>query len=229
MSRRWIKALLFGGGGVTHGCDPELETYLVSCLPTAPRIGYVGVANNDDPLRLDRVNRRFRSLGADILHLPMHANSEAAERWAGDLHAIYVGGGHTERMLRHWRKTGIDTVLRDAAGRGVVLSGVSAGAVCWFDHALWDGSGSGFRPLDGLGLFPGSCCPHFTTEPDRAAAYRAHLAEGRIPDGYAIGDGAGLVMAGDGAASAVIARRDSGVWRAERDGDEARLTPLPSA
>ena len=223
------RAVLFGGGGVTHGLDPQLETFMMARLRPAPRVGYVGMANDDNPERLERVRRRFGELGADLRHLPMAATAGEAQDWLTGLDAIYIGGGHTERMLRRWRETGIDNLLLEAARRGVLLSGVSAGAVCWFDSALWDGAGAGYRPLKGLGLFEGSCCPHFTTEPDRAAAYDRHLADGHIGDGYAIGDGACLVLNGDGIASAFVARPGSGVWRAQRTAEGARFTPLPSA
>lgn len=224
-----INAVLSGGGGVTHGTDPALEAFLVSLLGDWPCIGYLGTANGDNPERLDRVYRRFDELGAEVRHLPLRATADEAGQWARGLDAIYVGGGQTERMLRTWRETGIDRVLSDAAKRGIVMSGVSAGAVCWFDYAFWDGAGTGFRPLEGLGVIAGSCCPHFTTEPERAAAYRAHVADGRIPAGYAIGDGAALVLSGVNVAKACIARPGSGVWKAECAAGDARLTPLSSA
>lgn len=229
MSTIQVKAVLSGGGGVTHGSDPALEAFLVARLGDRPRVGYLGTANGDDPERLARVRQRFGELGAEVRHLPLQATAEQAEGWARDLDAVYVGGGHTERMLQSWRKTGIDRILGDAARRGVVLSGVSAGAVCWFDYALWDGAGTGYRPLQGLGLLAGSCCPHFTSEPERAAAYRAHLADARIPPGYAIGDGAALVLSRTGLATACIARPSSGVWRAEPGVNGVRMTALESA
>lgn len=206
-----------------------LEAFLVSHLRDRPRIGYLGTANGDNPEKLARVRHRFDELRAEIRHLPLNATADKAEEWSLGLDAIYVGGGHTERMLRTWRETGIDRVLGEAVRRGVVMSGVSAGAVCWFDYALWDGAGMGYRPLEGLGVIAGSCCPHFTTEPERMAAYLAHVADGRIPAGYAIGDGAALVLSGANVAIACIARPGSGVWKTERAANDARLTPLPSA
>lgn len=223
-----ISAVLLGGGGATHDSDHAIEAFLVDCLPGCPRIGYIGAANGDDPERLSRVTRRFADLGATLLHLPMGAGAAEAEVWLSGLDAIYVGGGHTERMLRLWRDTGVDRVLLTASARGVVLSGVSAGAVCWFDFAMWDGAGTGYRPLAGLGLFGGSCCPHFSSEPDRAEAYRLHLASGSIPEGYSIGDGAALVLGSDGSASGLVVRAGSGVWRARRDGNTVQFEALPS-
>jgi peptidase E len=222
-----VRAVLFGGGGITNGCDPELDVFLMACLPDAPRIGYLGTANGDDPRRLARVMMRFQALGADVRHLPRQASAAGAQAWADELDAVYVGGGQTADMLDHWRETGLDTLLRASALRGVVLSGVSAGAVCWFEQALWDGGGARYQPLTGLGLFPGSCCPHFTTEPARAAAYREHLADGRIAGGYAIGDGAGLVLADKREPSAIVARTGSGVWRADGVEGDSRLVALP--
>lgn len=51
---------------------------------------------------------------------------------------IYVGGGYTLRMLRIWRKYGVDTVLRKAHEKGIVLTGLSAGAIAWFRYGTSD-------------------------------------------------------------------------------------------
>ena len=48
---------------------------------------------------------------------------------------IFVGGGNTANMLAIWRVHGVDAVLREAWERGIVLCGVSAGSICWFDAA----------------------------------------------------------------------------------------------
>jgi peptidase E len=224
-----VKAVLFGGGGVTHGQDPALEDFLMRRLPQNPVIGHIGMANDDNPDRIERVTRRFGGLGGKVIHLPKEASSEDAENWAKGLNAVFVGGGNTARMLATWRLTGIDRVLTAAARRGVVLSGVSAGAVAWFDFTFWDGDGAGYQPLPGLGLIRGSCCPHYTTEPARAAAFRDHLTLGRIPAGYAIGDGAGLIIDGEQARTCILARPESGVWHIARDGGALRQTKLPEA
>ena len=51
---------------------------------------------------------------------------------------IYVGGGNTMKMLKAWRKKGVDKLLKKAYGQGIVLSGLSAGAICWFAYGCSD-------------------------------------------------------------------------------------------
>jgi dipeptidase E len=194
-------------------------------VPSQPCIGYIGFANNDNPERLERVRNRFGGLGAKVAPLLKEASVSEAEAWIGNLDAIYVGGGHTFNLLQHWKLTGIDRVILAAAHRGMLVAGVSAGATCWFDIAFWDGGETvGYQPLAGLGLFPGSCCPHYTTEPKRAATYRHHIASQIVPDGFAIGDGAGLLIEHGRAPLAIEARENTGVWRIEAPIDQADMT-----
>jgi dipeptidase E len=206
------RALIFGGGGATHGTDPGLEDAMMTLLPRHPKIGYIGVANDDNPDRLARTEHRFTTLAASFTHLPKTATQSQAAAWAENLDAIYVGGGQTAKLLTTWRETGIEDVLRAVAARNVLLSGVSAGAMCWFDFTFWDGGGTNYQPLKGLGLFAGSCCVHYTTELERAAWYKDHVLRGDIPGGFAIGDGAGLYLDHAGHCATVEARNDTGVW-----------------
>ena len=83
---------------------------------------------------------------------------------------IYVGGGNTLKMMRRWRKLGVDSVLKDAYERGIVLSGLSAGCICWFSWGHSDSMES-YRPenwryirVRGIGLIDALCCPHFDSE-----------------------------------------------------------------
>ncbi|MBO4323342.1 MAG: peptidase E [Clostridia bacterium] len=78
---------------------------------------------------------------------------------------IYVGGGDTVYMLDLWRKKGIDKLVLDSYENGVIICGLSAGAICWFedmytDSALVDKIGN-YDYAKGLGLLPGCASPHF--------------------------------------------------------------------
>jgi dipeptidase E len=55
-----------------------------------------------------------------------------------DADAIYVGGGNPVSMLNIWKKNGIDGLLKSAYETGTIISGLSAGAICWFQKGLSD-------------------------------------------------------------------------------------------
>jgi len=91
---------------------------------------------------------------------------------------VYVGGGNTLRMLKLWRKLGVDSFLVEAAKKGVVLSGVSAGAICWFKQGNSDSMkfGPSKSPklvrVGGLDLVPFMICPHYSSEEGRASSVK---------------------------------------------------------
>ncbi len=78
---------------------------------------------------------------------------------------IYVGGGDTIFMLRHWEKTGLLSLIKDAYDRGVIVCGLSAGAICWFEQMYTDselaGSAETYAIFSGLGWIKGTISPHY--------------------------------------------------------------------
>lgn len=79
---------------------------------------------------------------------------------------IYVGGGDTVYMLAKWRETGLDKLILSAYERGVILCGLSAGAICWFRHMYTDGLmtegvSDKYEITTALGVLSGAACPHF--------------------------------------------------------------------
>ena len=108
--------------------------------------------------------------------------------------AIWVGGGNTANMLAIWRVHGFDALLREAWEAGVVLSGASAGMICWFEAGVTDSFGPAARGHgDGLGFLAGSACPHYDGEELRRPRYR-ELVDGGFPDGIAADDGVGAAL-----------------------------------
>jgi dipeptidase E len=99
---------------------------------------------------------------------------------------IYVGGGNTLRMMKRWRFLGVDKILKEAYKRGIVLSGISAGGICWFDSGHSDSRGFNssedwnYINVHGLGILKGIHCPHFnsgTTRRDKIKLRRNHFKE----------------------------------------------------
>ena len=121
--------------------------------------------------------------------------------------AVYVLGGNTANLLALWRLHGLDRVLREAWEPGMVMAGMSAGAICWFESCTTDSFGPTLQPLHGgLGFLPGSLCPHYHGEAQRRPLYRRLVAEGALPPGYAVDDGAALVFDGDRLVEVVTSR-----------------------
>ena len=127
---------------------------------------------------------------------------------------VWVGGGDTRNMLRIWRDCGLDAVLREAWEAGVVLTGVSAGAVCWFEEGVIR-TDRGLIPFaDGLGFLPGSLGVHDAV-PDRREAYRRFIGDGRVKPGVAAADGVGIHYVGTTLHRAVSAVPDATAARVE--------------
>ena len=41
-------------------------------------------------------------------------------------------------MLAVWREWGLDKILEEAYRKNIIMSGVSAGAICWFEKGITD-------------------------------------------------------------------------------------------
>jgi len=190
-----INITAIGGGGFTHGTYSMLDDF---CLRQAgkarPRLGFIGAASNDDPQKVARFHARFDSETASHVHLPLTLKAQSLADQLNALDIIYVGGGNTENMVNLWRSNGWDRVLCDAARRGLVVAGVSAGAVCWFDKFLFHSGSGPIRTLQGLGLIKGGACPHYSTETDRRAALHDAVADQTMPNTVAIDDGVAVVF-----------------------------------
>lgn len=207
-----------GGGGATYGTDPALESALLALVGRPARVGYLGVASKDDPRRIANVHTSFGALGAQVLPLPMDQSLTDFTLVLEALDILYVGGGHTPGLVAHLRESGKGEAALAAARCGLVLAGVSAGAVCWFDFGLFDRHGRGLEPLPALGVVPGCLCPHFDSDLERRATFPRQIAEGHLPRGHAIDDGAALVFQGGRVIGAHSARPGAGGYVLGSDG-----------
>ena len=227
-----IRIYAIGGGGFTHAdTAPEgdliLEERLLALAPKMPKIGYVGHANGDNPDRIKAFYSRF-SGHAETSHLPHDADAAAAKGFAAGLDIIYVGGGSTKQMLHRWHKTGLDDVFSEAGRRGVILAGVSAGAICWFSELLLGTVDDGFELLPGLGLVAGSACPHYDSEPVRRAAYDDAIAAGKLSPGLAIDDGVAVYIVAGCIREIIRARQGQAVFvGAEQNGTTGPVVLKP--
>ena len=135
--------------------------------------------------------------------------------------AIVVCGGNTANMLAVWRLHGFDAILREAWETGVLLTGWSAGMICWYEAGVTDSFGPQLEGMrDGLGFLPGSACPHYDGEELRRPVY-TQLVRGDFPAGIALDDGVAAQYLGRELREIVTDRPDAGGYRIGPDGEES--------
>lgn len=203
--------IAIGGGGATHGMDPELDRFCLDQLRPWASIGFVGMASRDDPDKLARFYRRFEGAASVVSHLPETADRAETERWLTGKDMVYFGGGNSLRLLDWLRSRAVVPLFLDANRAGTVLAGVSAGALCWCESFPGGSAADGFAPTRGLGVLRASLCPHASADPERMAAFGRAVAEGGLPSGYAIDDGACVLFRGGHFAGAFSGRAGAGV------------------
>jgi peptidase E len=191
----------------------------------APRVCHVGTAMGDQRFYQAWFTEAGRLAGVDVSHLnlfPMpNVNDLTALLLAQDV--VWVGGGNVANLLALWKLHGLDQGFREAWEAGVVLTGFSAGSVCWHAAGITDSFGPDLRLLaDGLGFLPWSNCVHYDSQPRRRGLYHDLVGDGKIPDGYAIDDGVGLLYRGSDMVEALTDIRGRAAYRVIRDTDHAR-------
>jgi dipeptidase E len=135
--------------------------------------------------------------------------------------AILVCGGNTANMLAVWRVHGFDAILREAWEAGVLLTGWSAGMICWYEAGVTDSFGPQLEGMrDGLGFLTGSACPHYDGEELRRPVYTRLVGEG-FPAGIALDDGVAAHYVGTSLREIVTARPDGGGYRIGPGGEDS--------
>jgi dipeptidase E len=210
---------------VAVGGEPApLWDYVLGLVRTSPRVLWVGTASAEDPSFSLFIHDQFadRAQVRRVEFFPWPPSDIRDLVLSHDL--IVVGGGSTANMLAIWRAHGFDALLREAWEAGVVLTGWSAGMICWFEAGVTDSFGPQLEGMrDGLGFLPGSACPHYDGEELRRPIYRK-LVDAGFPAGYAADDAVGLHFVGTELAEVWTARERATAYRVE-PGSE---TPLPA-
>jgi dipeptidase E len=220
-----------GGGGFVSTPDSALNRFVLGLARRErPRVCFVPTAVGDNLAYVAAFYRTCAALDCEPSDLPLFNRSgeDVREKLLAQ-DAIWVGGGNTANLLAIWRTHGVDVAMREAWEDGIVLSGSSAGMICWFEASITDSFGPQLDPLhDGLGFLPGSACPHYDGEDRRRPVYREAVAAG-FPGGYAADDHAALRFDGTELVECVAAREGASAWRVERGGNgEVTETALPA-
>ena len=218
-SKRGLRQIIaLGGHDMAAEDDVKLTRFILDQAPAKrPRICFLPQGSSEDYLYIARFYRHFLAFDvqpSDLSLFQPHTADIADFLLQQDV--IYVGGGNTKSMLALWREWRVDRILRQAWQQGTVLSGVSAGAICWFEQGLTDSIPGKLTPLDCLGFLPGSCSPHYDGETERRPSYQRLVADGEISAGYGIDDCAGLHFIGAELQRVVSARACAAAYRVEQ-------------
>lgn len=223
-----------GGGGFTMEPEnPALDEFILT-LPgkLVPRLLFLPTASGDAETQVTRFRATYGDRPCIATELSLFRLGETGGISLRDLvlrqDVVYVGGGSMRSMLAIWREYGLDAILREAWDRGVVLAGLSAGAMCWFAGGVTKSTGIP-RPVEGLGLLPHSLSVHADSERERGPVYEAAVATDLLPAGWTADDSVGLLFGGDRLQRVVSSRPGTRAVHVERtaEGELVRTTILP--
>lgn len=187
--------IALGGGGFSM--EPEnslLDKYILSQSGKSnPKICYIPTASGDSDICIKWFYDFFEQQKCEPSHLSVFKPpSNDLEGFLLEKDIVYVGGGNTRNLLILWKEWGLDLILKKAWEQGVVLAGISAGSICWFEEGVTDSYGDVLQPLKCLGFLKGSNCPHYDGEINRRPAYHELIESGRIKPGIAADDGVAI-------------------------------------
>jgi dipeptidase E len=175
------KILAIGGGEIGRPKEDgsgyyPIETTLIDkeilrlTSSKAATLLFIPTASGDSRHYFDLVKKHFLKIGfasVDVLYLLDESLTKTQIEEAILSHdAIYIGGGNTLSMMEVWRELGVDKILKQALDKGIVLSGLSAGSICWFSQGCSDSGDSDMLiNVAGLGFIDAAHCPHYDAEP----------------------------------------------------------------
>jgi len=176
------KIIALGGGEIgrkheTKGFYPVETTSIDKEIikqtgKSNPKLLFIPTASTDSEGYFKVVKKHFSKLGCKIDVLYIIKNKMSKKQIKDKILStdiIYVGGGNTLKMMTLWRKIGLDLLLKKAHEKGIVLSGLSAGSICWFKYGLSDSRQFTSKTntsikVKGLDLINALHCPHYDVE-----------------------------------------------------------------
>ena len=221
--------IAIGGGGFGREIkDLKIEKYIVDqCKKEKPSICFIPTATGDDPGYIDNFYKAFDSLKCKTSHIDFFKRTINIEEHIDNQDIIFVGGGNTKSMLAVWREWELDKILLKAYLNGTIMSGVSAGAICWFEQGITDSWKEHQALLPCLGFIDGICCPHYDEEPERIPFVSKVLKLNEIEDCIAIEGFCALHVINDIPKYVVSFGNDSNSYKVSNKDNEISHDSIP--
>ena len=173
------------GGFAIEPRNKRIDKYILSQVNSkTPKICFIGTASGDSKNYINRYYHFFKNEKCIPNHLDLfRGNIINIEKFLLDQDIIYVGGGNSRNMLSIWKDRGLDKILGMAYNKGVLMCGISAGSLCWFEQGLTDSIPGKFTAMNCLGFIKGSNCPFLNMA--KKKAYLKLIKSKKIKDGIA--------------------------------------------
>ena len=183
-----------GGGGFGRNSSSNLiEKYILNLSQkTNPKICFLPTATGDNDSYIVRFYSVFNRLNCKPSHIEFFKRTSNIKKNIMDQDVVFVGGGNTKSMLAIWNDWGMSDLLNDAYNEGVIMSGVSAGAICWFTNGITDSWDNELRILPCLDFIKGTCCPHYDEEASRIPFVKKILLEQKVTNCISIEGGSAI-------------------------------------
>ena len=221
--------IAIGGGG--FGRNPgvgTIEKYILEqSKKETPNICFIPTATGDDESYKVSYYSTLTKLNCNPSHLDLFKRTTNLESMIMKNDIIFVGGGNTKSMLAVWRDWGLDIILKRAYESGIVMSGVSAGAICWFDKGITDSWANKLNILDCLGFTKGSCCPHYDEEAERKPSLSKFILNKEINDCFAVEGGCALHIVNDEVFKAVSFKENKNALLVKSENEQIIESILP--
>lgn len=208
-----VKTIFAYGGDL----NKDFLRYVIGLTKKAqPKICFLPTAGADNPYVINYWYELCLDLPVKPSIQRMFVNSSPEQKSFEEnllgMDAIVVGGGNTLNMMGIWKAQGLDTVLRKAYEKGIVLAGGSAGSLCWFKSGLSDSRPQKLSIVECLGFIDASHCPHYSSEKSRRPLYLESLQKGALPAGYACDDLASMLFQNGKLTKAVTLDKSNNVY-----------------
>jgi dipeptidase E len=225
--KKQIIAIGGGGFGRSPG-EGVIEKYILDQSDKEkPNVCFIPTATGDNEAYKVNYYSTFSKLNCSPVHLDFFKRTPDLEELIKQQDVIFVGGGNTKSMLAVWKDWGLDLILKDAYERGVIMCGVSAGAICWFEEGVTDSWSEELKVMDCLGFVKGACCPHYDEEPQRRPSLSKFLTEGVMQSCYAVDGGCALHIENEQEYKAVVFAKDKNAYCVDLENDEVKEEPYP--
>lgn len=184
------RQIIAAGGDVLS--DVALHYYIMAQSKPKPNICLLPTASGDNAGLITHFMKQFERYNCKPDYLPLFHNKEKNIReFILKQDIILVTGGHSFSQMAVWKAWGVDKFLKEAYNNGTILSGGSAGSVCWFNECITDSFGDTLSPMKCLDFLPYSHCPHYRSNL-RRNSYKSAILSRQIQPGYAVNDGAAI-------------------------------------